>query len=45
MTPHKKKWYEQAKRYAQAYSTCIRATMSPQEAAVMAAQIAKWESK
>jgi hypothetical protein len=42
MTPHKKKWYE---RYAQAYRTCIRAKMSPQEAAVMAAQIAKWESK
>jgi hypothetical protein len=45
MTPHKKKWYEQAKRYAQAYRTCRLAKMSPQEAAVMAAQIAKWESK
>ena len=42
MTPHKKKWYE---RYAQAYRTCRLAKMSPQEAAVMAAQIAKWESK
>ena len=45
MTPHKKKWYEQAKRYAQAYRTCRLAGMTTQEATVMAAQIAKWESK
>ena len=44
MTPDKKR-YEQAKRYAQAYRTCRLAGMTTQEATVMAAQIAKWESK